>query len=91
MDMEEKLKKRGRFEDSDDDGDDGRYFDDTMREVELERSCVLFGYDRIEKDDEGEMNSGRCPHESRWLGQPLSKNIKGGSYLWQSVQLSHME
>ena len=34
-------------------GDNARYFDDTMREVKLERSRVLLGADGIEQDDEG--------------------------------------
>ena len=41
----------------DDDGDNTRDSDDTMREVELERLRVLLGDNNIEKSDEGFMNS----------------------------------
>ena len=37
--------------DYDDDGDDARDFDDSMMEFELESSCVLLGYEVIEKAD----------------------------------------
>ena len=41
----------------DHDGDNTRYFDDTMREVELERSHIVLGDNRIDKSGKGEMNS----------------------------------
>ena len=40
----------------DDYGDDARDFGDTTREVGLERSRVLLGYDGMEQDDKGYMN-----------------------------------
>ena len=57
IDVEEELNERGNSGDSDDDGDDARDFDGTMREVELERSRVLLGGDGIDQAGEGEMNS----------------------------------
>ena len=38
-------------------GDDSIYFDNTMREVKLERSLVLLGADGIDQSDEGGVNS----------------------------------
>ena len=38
-----------------DDGDDARAFDNSMMEFELESSCVLLGYEVIEKADQGGM------------------------------------
>ena len=38
-------------------GDNARYFDDTMREINLDRSCVLLGADGIDHADDGGMNS----------------------------------
>ena len=55
--VEEELNERVNGRDSDDDGDDARDFDDTMREVKLERSRVLLGDDGIEEDDDGGVNS----------------------------------
>ena len=37
--------------------DDAKDFDNTMRELELERLCVLFRGDGIEKSDEGGLKS----------------------------------
>ena len=57
IDVEEKLNERGNGRDSNDDGDNARDFYNTIKEVELERSRFLLGYDRIEQSDEGGMNS----------------------------------
>ena len=57
MDVEYLLNQSGNGGDLDDYGDDARDFYDTMREVELGRLCVLLGYDGIDQDDEGGMNS----------------------------------
>ena len=49
IDVEEELKERGNCGDLDDYGDDARYFNNTMREVKLERSRVLLGDGGIEQ------------------------------------------
>ena len=53
--VEEELNERENGGNLDDDGDDARDFDNTTREVELERSHVLLGDDGIEQADEGGM------------------------------------
>ena len=53
--MDEELNERVNGGDSDYDGENIREIEDTMREVELERSHVLLGDDGIEKTDEGGM------------------------------------
>ena len=58
MDVDQELNQRGNCGDSDDDnGDYARDFDDTMREVKLERSHVLLGDDGMQQADEGQINS----------------------------------
>ena len=54
--MEEELDKRRNCEDSDD-GDNARDFDNTMKEVEMERPSVFLGENWIDKSDKGEINS----------------------------------
>ena len=57
IDVEEELNQRGDGGNLDDDGDNVRDFDYTMREVKLKRShFVLVDYG-IEKDGEGQMKS----------------------------------
>ena len=56
IDVKEELNERVNGGYLDDVGDNARYFDNTMREVKLERSRVLLGAYGIEKDDEGGMN-----------------------------------
>ena len=51
--MKEELNDRGNGGDSDDDLEDARHFNNTMKEVNLERSHVLSGYDGIEQADDG--------------------------------------
>ena len=51
IDVEEELNERVNSGDLDDDGDNARDFDDTMREVELDMSCFLLVYDGIEQAD----------------------------------------
>ena len=53
----EELNDKGVGGDLNDYGDDERYLDNKMREVELQISRVLLGYDGIYQDDEGCMNS----------------------------------
>ena len=57
MDTEEELNYRVNGGDLDDDSDNERDFDKTMRELELERSHGLSGDGGIEQTDEGDMNS----------------------------------
>ena len=53
IDMEEEPNQRVNGGDQDNVGDNARDFEDTMREVEQERSHVLLGYDSTEKAGEG--------------------------------------
>ena len=57
IDVEEEMNERGDDRNQDGDGDDSQYFDESMREVELNRSLVFLGYDGIDRSDEGDMNS----------------------------------
>ena len=57
IDVEEELNERVNSVDLDDVGDNARYFDDTMREVKLERSRVLLVAEGIDQADKGGMNS----------------------------------
>ena len=54
---DEELNEMVNGGDLDDGGDNARYFDDSVREVKLERSRFLLGSDRIEQDDEEGMMS----------------------------------
>ena len=58
IDVQEELNQRGNGEDSDNVGDNARDSEDTMREIEQEKSRVLLGDDSIEKSGEGGMKSG---------------------------------
>ena len=51
------MNEKGNGGNLDDDGEDVRSLSDTMGEVELERSHVLLGDNRIGEADEGEMSS----------------------------------
>ena len=51
--MEEELNQGVNGGGLDDDGDNTRYFDDTMRVFKLESSRVLLGADGIEQAEEG--------------------------------------
>ena len=53
----EELNDKGVGGDLNDYGDDERYLDNKMREVELQISRVLLGYDGIYQSDEGGINS----------------------------------
>ena len=53
IDVEEELNDRLNGGYPDDDYDGARDFENTMREVELERSCVLLVDYRIEQSSEG--------------------------------------
>ena len=53
IDVQEELNQRGNGGDSDNVGDNARDFEDTMREIEWEKSRVLLGDDSIEKSGEG--------------------------------------
>ena len=82
--------------DSDDDDDNARDFDETMREVKLEKLRVLLVDDRIEKAGEGGMNfmwlhvgesmdqdevkTLKAPEN--WVGPPPNKS-KGGSTFYK--------
>ena len=55
--LEDKINESGNSGDLDDDGDSTIDVDDIIKEVELERSHVLLGYDGIEQVEGGEMNS----------------------------------
>ena len=57
MYLDEELNERVNCCDLYDDCYNARDFNYKMKEVELERSRVLLGYYRIEKSDEGGMNS----------------------------------
>ena len=54
--MEEELNDKGNGGDFYDDGEDVRDFDNTIREVKLERSHDLLGNYGIEQDNEVDMN-----------------------------------
>ena len=56
IDMEEELSEMVNGGDLYGDGDNARYFDNIMREVESERSRVFLGDHGLEKAGEGEMN-----------------------------------